>query len=440
METLCDPLTGETVDADCLFADTAPDFPPFGELPRLIDDANPADAIDLAIARAADAARVASRAVAAQLTAVHDTVQLARQHPELFLGPGAAELRDAGRFVERSIVADLAIGLNVSEFTVWGMLADAGTMIARTPRVWAQFREGMVTHAAARVIAAEAALLPDDPALHDAFDEQVLSFAESLVPSKLRIRARLIAERLNPVSLAERFQQASEFRRVAMDPLADGMAAITMILAAADACRVMARLDATAASLRAGGDEKRTLEQLRVDVARDLLTGDGTEYAVTATVGILVPMQTLLDRDDLTPGLLDGYGPIDPESARRLTAQAPSFRRILTDPVSGIRLTMDRTTYRPTAEQRLWLSWRDGVCTFPGCNRRRCDIDHTIDWQYDGRTNDDNLALLCPGHHRLKHATRMTLTRESAPPGATPGALIYTDPRGNPRGSDPPPF
>ncbi|MGK2852497.1 MAG: hypothetical protein ACSLE3_00065, partial [Microbacteriaceae bacterium] len=88
METLCDPLTGETVDADCLFTDSAPDFPPFGELPRLIDDADPADAIDLAIARAADAARVTSRAVAAQLTAVHDTVQLARQNPELFLGPG----------------------------------------------------------------------------------------------------------------------------------------------------------------------------------------------------------------------------------------------------------------------------------------------------------------------------------------------------------------
>ena len=107
------------------------------------------------------------------------------------------------------------------------------------------------------------------------------------------------------------------------------------------------------------------------------------------------------------PGFLDGYGPIDADSARRLAAVAPSFTRILTHPVSGTVLDVDRRSYRPPADLKRWLEVRDGTCRLPGCNRRAagCEVDHTVDWQHEGRTGFDNLAHLCTLHHHLKHET-----------------------------------
>ncbi|WP_156891304.1 HNH endonuclease signature motif containing protein, partial [Agromyces subbeticus] len=126
-------------------------------------------------------------------------------------------------------------------------------------------------------------------------------------------------------------------------------------------------------------------------------------------------------------GHLDGYGPIDPDTARRLAANAPSFVRLLTHPITGTVLDLDRTNYRPPADLKRWLQVRDGTCRFPDCNRNatRSDLDHNRDWHADtGPTNHDNLAHLCPLHHHLKHETSWTLRHL---PGAT---LEWTSPTG----------
>ena len=127
---------------------------------------------------------------------------------------------------------------------------------------------------------------------------------------------------------------------------------------------------------------------------------------VRPSVHVTVPVLTLIGESD-APGLLDGYGPIDADTARRLAARAPSFTRILTHPVSGTVLDVDRRSYRPPADLERWLQVRDGTCRFPGCNRaaRRSDIDHTLDWNDGERTAFDNLAHLCAAHHHLKHET-----------------------------------
>ena len=138
-------------------------------------------------------------------------------------------------------------------------------------------------------------------------------------------------------------------------------------------------------------------------------------------------------------GELEGYGPIDGETAREIASWAPFFRRMITDPVQGVSLDLDRTRYRPNADLRLWLRLRDRTCTHPGCNRSvaASDLDHTKDWDHDGKTRDRNLAHLCRGHHLLKH--RMAWTVVQAPDGS--GRLTWTSPRGRVyfREPDPPP-
>ncbi|MCH6471467.1 DUF222 domain-containing protein [Sinomonas terrae] len=101
---------------------------------------------------------------------------------------------------------------------------------------------------------------------------------------------------------------------------------------------------------------------------------------------------------------LEGYGPIDAPTARRLASLAPNWDRLFTDPITGAALGVGRTAYRPPKALRRYLAHRDGGCLFPGCTRRAkvCEPDHIIEWQDGGKTDPDNLALLCRKHHALK--------------------------------------
>lgn len=121
---------------------------------------------------------------------------------------------------------------------------------------------------------------------------------------------------------------------------------------------------------------------------------------------VTVPVLTLLGASE-EPGTLEGYGPIDADTARRLAGHAPSFTRILTHPETGVVLSVGRDRYSVPRDLRDWLRIRDETCRFPGCSRSalHCDLDHAEDWQYDGRTENTNLAYLCRSRHRLKHNT-----------------------------------
>ena len=128
---------------------------------------------------------------------------------------------------------------------------------------------------------------------------------------------------------------------------------------------------------------------------------------VRASVAVTVPVLTLLGLSE-SPGQLEGYGPIDAETARILAGHAPSFRRILTHPETGAVLSVGRDSYTVPADLKAAVRLRDETCRFPGCSRRakRCDIDHVTDWALGGATEQGNLMLLCRRHHRLKHLSR----------------------------------
>ncbi|MGH8336127.1 MAG: HNH endonuclease signature motif containing protein, partial [Gammaproteobacteria bacterium] len=63
-----------------------------------------------------------------------------------------------------------------------------------------------------------------------------------------------------------------------------------------------------------------------------------------------------------------------------------------------------------TPAQARALAARDRGCSFPGCSRPPdwCQRHHVIAWQDGGRTDLDNLTLVCKQHHRTfeKHNWR----------------------------------
>lgn len=175
--------------------------------------------------------------------------------------------------------------------------------------------------------------------------------------------------------------------------------------------------------------DERTLAQRRVDIALDLLltgapaghdTEDGLLAAITPHVSVTIPFLTLVDQNDLAltaavtdndvrggqGGLhaeVDGRGPIDPHTARLVAGAASGWDRLLTHPVTGELLAVDR--YRPSEHLRRHLRARDQRCRFPTCGMRATDsdLDHTRDAAFGGPTEADNLQALCRRHHVLKH-------------------------------------
>lgn len=404
----------------------------------------------------------------------------------------AAIARDRCDLAQRAAVAEIAVRLRLSEQTVRVRGSQAEGMRERCPRTWNDFAEGRTSERHAVETARLADSLPDSPETWAAFDDGASERARTLTPAKFVVAARALRERVHADSLEQRHARAARDRGVWMTAELDGMATLSALLPADRAHAAMARVDRFARHLRATTDEERTLAQLRADTLADLLGGadtvDGARpssapttatatstsaaaaTAATATptvpvsstttpltpeqatahprvknarpapsrasIVVTVPALTLLGGDD-GPATLDGYGPIDLDTARRLAGGATSWTRLLTHPLSGAPLALDRTSYRVTAALRRWLGVTSPTCVFPGCARsaRDCDIDHLTAWAEGGNTDADNLEPECRHHHRLRHESRWSPSRDP-----DTGDVRWTSPRGHEVDTDPPPF
>jgi Domain of unknown function (DUF222)/HNH endonuclease len=97
------------------------------------------------------------------------------------------------------------------------------------------------------------------------------------------------------------------------------------------------------------------------------------------------------------------HGPSVPvATARRLCCDA--LVRPLVFGRDGQPLDLGRATRTVSRAQRRALRYRDGGCTFPGCEAKFfLDAHHVVHWADGGSTDLTNLALLCRHHHRLHH-------------------------------------
>jgi hypothetical protein len=331
----------------------------------------------------------------------------------------------------RSLVAELAVAVRVSDRTMAGRVSEASVLVRKFPATLKALEDGSIDRGHAAVIV-EAGLIVEDDEARARFEEAVLLTAVALTPGRLRRVARRAAERLTEVSFEDRHARARERRSVIMTELDDGMSQLIHTLPTVLAEATWDRLTRQAKAIVDAGDS-RTFDQIRSDLMTELLlTGepsgdpDGLHVAaagIRAEIAVVIPMLTLLGAGD-EPATILGKGPIDLGTATRLAGQQSIWTRILTDPLTDQVLATD--DYRPPRRLRRYLRYRDGRCRFPSCNRSawRCDIDHTEEWHDGGRTRHDNLALLCRYHHVLKSLGRWKVTQPS------PGTLEWVSPLG----------
>ena len=361
----------------------------------------------------------------------------------------------------RSVAAELGGVLRVTDRTVQSRIDEARDLVEHYAATLAAWESGRITRGHVRVITDAGSVLVDaSPERRAEFEAVAISRCERDTPNRVRSEVEILAERFAERSFTDRHRDAAAERRVRVVPGAAGMSDLIATLPTVIADGIIDRLtqqaqiivDArepgnagSAFGARGAGDaasagdsepDRRGIDQVRADVFSDLLlagapaldptaTGDGQGSlgAIRAQVQVIVPALTLLGVDD-GPADLVGRSPIDAETARCLAGDTHSWARVLTDPVEGTVLAVDR--YRTPWPQRRFLRARDQHCRFPGCRRAaiRCEIDHTIDAAKGGPTALWNLAHLCQRHHSMKQFTRWKVRQL---PG---GVLEWTSPTG----------
>lgn len=243
-----------------------------------------------------------------------------------------------------------------------------------------------------------------------------------------------------PAEASGRCRRARDDRSVRLDPVENGMALLSAYLPAPDAVAAFTVVDALAGTHRHEGDT-RTVAQRRADAFAAVFTTildtgatpDGSSlprrrhrrWNVQVTVGA----GTLLGLDEL-PGELAGYGPIPADLARRI-AQDGTWRRLLTDPVTGVLLDRGDTSYRPGADLTNAVVARDVTCTHPYCGQPawRCELDHVEPFDpkrpAEEQTTAANLEARCKHHHEQKTSGGWSVRRNP-----DTGDTEWTDPLG----------
>ncbi|KQO09752.1 hypothetical protein ASF06_05720 [Agreia sp. Leaf244] len=334
--------------------------------------------------------------------------------------------------VERvELLTELALLTRRTEYRTAVLVDTSTALVDRLPATLAAVAAGVVSWEHAEVIAKHADGLDGDALA--TYDSRLVVLATEVNPKQLEKKARHEVELAQPATAIVRAEKAAGTRRIYVDPAVDGMAQLTLLALAPEIHAIADRAARLAAGLKTAGDP-RSMGHLKVDVLTDLLLNGepsipGATRGIRGRIHVMVPAMTLLGVGE-EAAILRGYGPIDPATAAQLTADATSWRRILTDPITGRILATDPRDYRPTATMIDHARLVHPECVFPGCTvpSEQADMDHTEDHAYGGGTIPENLAPLSAGHHRVKHHTRWQFVQngDDTLTATSPAGHIYT--------------
>jgi len=367
-------------------------------------------------------------------------------HGEPLPDPGVADVGDH----TRACAQEVALALDLPRLTAQALLADACRLDRVLPQALRLVQNGDLSVRSARVLAVETSVLPDD--LAQDVEGQLLEWLHDPGAGKTSARVtekvRRMVLRTDPTSARDREVRSVKGRYVRPHKsIDDGMVVWEANLPAAESVAAWERIGALADAARHPGDP-RTADARRADVVLDLLLGrptctpDGRPADPLAgrtwCTDVVVAATTLTGEDD-QPGHVPGWGPVTAATARRLAGldgRLPAlWRRVLTDPESGLVRDYGTTRYRPSRSLADFVKARDGRCIAPGCRipASRGQLDHVRNSplgpsprpEPDGTTSDDNLGVPCSTDHRIKAMPGWQLESPE------PGSFVWTTPTGH---------
>jgi hypothetical protein len=277
------------------------------------------------------------------------------------------------------------------------------------PTVAAAQAAGEISAAHARVITAGITVLPAEIEFSHGrtLETNLVEQARHLDPAALASQVRRLLDRLDPDGPEPDEREQQRHRGLDLRMRRDGTAEVSGRLTAWAAATWTTILDALSAPAPAENGEldPRTATQRRHDALLDagqriLRSGDLPDTGGTpVTILVHIPDADLHEQH--------GYGTTEHGHllhAATLAAEAGdgAIQPVRLD-AHGAVLSLGRAQRLASCAQRRALAVRDGGCCFPGCTipASWCQTHHVIAWIDGGRTDLDNLALLCGHHHRM---------------------------------------
>ncbi|GAB2926001.1 HNH endonuclease signature motif containing protein [Rhodococcus aerolatus] len=284
------------------------------------------------------------------------------------------------------------------------------------PRTAAELDHGRLSYSKVRALARVAT-----PGTEDDLVDVALAAPAAHVERLVRGLRTAAAQQDGPAAEQQRREQDREDRRRVQwrwDP-ETGDLVVWGRLAAQDGAAVLAALT------RAEHERTRTdgsaeppdlIAPPPSDLGPALVAAASVVCDAVAAPAHAVAAEVLLRVDELGSHLQDGP-PLEPAAAAELQCGA-TRRAVVVDAAGrplgargGPVLAFGRARRVPSPAQLRALLLRDGGCRAPGCGRTRfLHAHHVVPCSRGGRTDLDNLLLLCGGCHRSLHLGRFTVT------------------------------
>lgn len=402
----------------------------FESVPRGDDDIAALARIVSEVESVADTLRAAE---VAQVRVLARAGQLAEEQAE-----GSRQSVRLHEMALRSIAAEIGGVLRVTDRTVQQRIDEARRIVEWYPLTLAAWEAGRITRGHVRVIMDAGCAVSAQRRAE--FEELAIARCEKDTPNRVRPGLEILAARMAEQSFTDRHREAAASRGVRVvtgtDGMSDVVATVPTVIADGILDRLTQQAQAVIDAREESSEDIRRIDAVRADVFADLLLagtpaldptvhgdGPGPLGAIRAQVQVIVPALTLLSEDE-GPADLVGRSPIDADTARCLASDSHTWARVLTEPVQGVVLHVDR--YSTPWPMRRYLRARDQHCRWPGCRRAaiRCEVDHTVDAALGGPTALWNLAHLCQRHHSMKQFTPWAVRQLAE------GVLEWTSPTG----------
>ncbi len=332
-----------------------------------------------------------------QAGAMADTVEISYSAPSDSDSP-PERIEEAFEFASDEIRAALTLTRNAADKRV----SLSSDLCERLPRVFELLEQGLIDLSRARIIVTGTEHLSETAARSVA--EAVIPKAPGLTTGQLSALLRRLCVDTEPDDAKKRYETAVDERRIWVEPTVDGTGNIHLLdIPIATAAAIGRRVNGYMISLKKDGDN-RTHDQLRADIAADMLLGSDPTLGGRGMVDIRVDLTTLAGLDDRA-GEIGGMGPVIADVARKVAfAQQKAEWRVTVTNNNGELILAETTRRRPTAIQIREIHAQHQTCVFPGCRipAADCDLDHNTPWAQGGPTTTTNINPKCRHDHILK--------------------------------------
>jgi hypothetical protein len=390
-------------------------------------DPHSADAVR--IDRIAALEKIKAAAAAAQYA---EMVAFARSQVAAHLAHVDADRLDPAA-VGRGIGDQIALACRVSPLHGSRRLGVARALTADLPLTWGLLAAGRISEHVAELVVAETRHL--DSERRRQVDKLIVDGGlADLSPRRAAALARKCAYEADPAGYVARGRTARADRRVGLRPAPDTMSVLTGLLPVEQGVACLAALRRHTDSVIATGDA-RSRDQIMADTLVQRLTGQAAATDVNVEVGIVLPVDALLDPERGGTAEVVGHGPIPVGIARDILAATTGsrwWRRLFTAPDNGPLIGGDTKRRRFDGALAHLIAVRDhGRCRDPFCDAPIRHLDHIRSYSRGGPTSFANGRGVCARGNYVREMPGWTVEVLHDGLGRRPHTVRTTTPTGH---------